>query len=164
MLSTPEGTLGRSGAQLDGMPVCGMTAPWDESSAHSTSLAHCAERGGAHAQGRELSRRERKQLVRTTNDLMRMVPFALFIVIPFMEFMLPLALKLFPNMLPSTFQDKLKKEEEMRQRVQVRHACPVSPSSHRMGRDLEKVEPRAIFDVTPSLNRGFKSSHPMRGR
>ena len=28
-----------------------------------------------------------------------------------MEFLLPLALKFFPNMLPSTFQDKLKKEE-----------------------------------------------------
>jgi hypothetical protein len=58
--------------------------------------------------------------VRTTNDLLRMVPFALFIVIPFMEVMLPVALKLFPNMLPSTFQDKHKKEEEMRQRVKVK--------------------------------------------
>jgi LETM1 and EF-hand domain-containing protein 1 len=86
------------------------------------------------AQGRELSRRERKQLVRTTNDLMRMVPFALFIVIPFMELMLPLALKLFPNMLPSTFQDKLKKEEEMRQRVQVRRTRSVSLYSQRVGR------------------------------
>jgi hypothetical protein len=32
------------------------------------------------------------------------VPFAVFVIVPFMEFLLPFALKLFPNMLPSTFQ------------------------------------------------------------
>jgi len=71
-------------------------------------------------QGKELTRRERKQLVRTTNDLLRIVPFAMFIIIPFMELLLPVALKLFPNMLPSTFQDNLKKEEEQRKRVQAK--------------------------------------------
>jgi hypothetical protein len=30
------------------------------------------------------------------------------------------ALKLFPNMLPSTFEDKLKKEEEMKRRIHAR--------------------------------------------
>ena len=43
-----------------------------------------------------------------------------FVVIPFMELLLPVALKLFPNMLPSTFEDKLKKEEEMKQRIGAR--------------------------------------------
>lgn len=46
------------------------------------------------------------QLKRTTQDLLRLVPFAVFIIVPFMEFLLPVALKLFPNMLPSTFEDK----------------------------------------------------------
>ncbi len=55
--------------------------------------------------GKSLGRRERKQLVRTTSDLFRLVPFLVFIVVPFMEFLLPVALKLFPNMLPSTFQE-----------------------------------------------------------
>lgn len=31
------------------------------------------------------------------------MPFSVFIIIPFMEFLLPVALKLFPGMLPSTF-------------------------------------------------------------
>lgn len=31
-----------------------------------------------------------------------------------------MALKLFPNMLPSTFEDKLKKEEEMKRRIGAR--------------------------------------------
>ena len=37
-----------------------------------------------------------------------------------MEFLLPLALKFFPNMLPSTFQDKLKKEEMMKRELRAR--------------------------------------------
>ncbi len=41
-------------------------------------------------------------------------------VIPFMELALPLLLKLFPNMLPSTFEDKLKQEEELKKRLAVR--------------------------------------------
>lgn len=32
-----------------------------------------------------------------------------FLIIPFMEFLIPFALKLFPNMLPSTFEDKSQK-------------------------------------------------------
>ena len=31
-----------------------------------------------------------------------------------------MALKLFPNMLPSTFEDKLKKEEELKKRLNVK--------------------------------------------
>lgn len=56
--------------------------------------------------GETLTRRERRQLKRTTTDLLRLIPFAVFVIVPFMEFLLPVALKLFPNMLPSTFEDK----------------------------------------------------------
>lgn len=74
--------------------------------------------------GETLTRRERRQvccaayyvqlklttwhmkLRRTTQDLLRLIPFAVFVVVPFMELLLPVALKLFPNMLPSTFEDK----------------------------------------------------------
>ena len=62
------------------------------------------------AGGKSLSRRERQQLTRTTADIFRLVPVAVFIVVPFMEFLLPVFLKLFPNMLPSTFQDKMKEQ------------------------------------------------------
>jgi len=67
--------------------------------------------------GHTLTRRERQQLIRTTVDLFRLVPFAVFVIVPFMEFLLPVALKLFPNMLPSTFQDTMKKEEDMRKQL-----------------------------------------------
>ena len=70
--------------------------------------------------GKTLSRRERQQLTRTTADIFRLVPMLVFVVIPFMELLLPVALKLFPNMLPSTFEDKLKREEEMKRRIGAR--------------------------------------------
>lgn len=56
--------------------------------------------------GHELSRREHEQLVRTTADLFRLVPFSVFIIVPFMELLLPFFIKFFPGMLPSTFQTK----------------------------------------------------------
>ena len=49
------------------------------------------------------------QFRRTVADLFRLVPFTVFLIVPFMEFLLPFAIKLFPNMLPSTFEDKSKK-------------------------------------------------------
>jgi hypothetical protein len=55
-------------------------------------------------QGHELTRREKNQLIRTSSDLFRLIPFAIIVVIPFMELLLPVLLKVFPNMLPSTFE------------------------------------------------------------
>jgi LETM1 and EF-hand domain-containing protein 1 len=46
----------------------------------------------------------------------------MFILIPAMEFLLPFALRLFPNMLPSTFQDSLKAEENMKRELKSRIA------------------------------------------
>lgn len=54
--------------------------------------------------GHGLSRRERRHFVRVCADLFRLVPLLVFVVVPFMEFLLPVAVKLFPNMLPSTFE------------------------------------------------------------
>ncbi|PON70884.1 Parvalbumin [Trema orientale] len=72
------------------------------------------------ASGKSLSRRERQQLTRTTADIFRLVPFAVFIIVPFMEFLLPVFLKLFPNMLPSTFKDKMKEQEELKRKLNAR--------------------------------------------
>ncbi|GMH10509.1 hypothetical protein Nepgr_012350 [Nepenthes gracilis] len=47
-------------------------------------------------------------------SMSRLVPFAVFIIVPFMEFLLPVFLKLFPNMLPSTFQDMMKEQVMVR--------------------------------------------------
>lgn len=62
------------------------------------------------AAGYELSRRERRQLERTVKDLGRLVPFSVFIIVPAGELFLPLALKIFPNLLPSTYEDQKAKD------------------------------------------------------
>lgn len=53
--------------------------------------------------GYPLSVRERRLLVRTTSDCLKLIPFSFFLVVPFAEFALPFFLRLFPNMMPSTF-------------------------------------------------------------
>ncbi|EPY51761.1 inner membrane protein [Schizosaccharomyces cryophilus OY26] len=69
------------------------------------------------AVGYELTRRESRQLTRTLKDIGRLVPFSMFVLVPFAELLLPVAVKLFPNLLPSTFEDpkdKQAKKEKLR--------------------------------------------------
>lgn len=70
--------------------------------------------------GKTLSRREHKLLVRTSGDVFRLIPFSVFIIVPFMEFLLPFAIKFFPGMLPSTFETNVEKEDKMRQSLKVK--------------------------------------------
>ncbi|WWC86410.1 uncharacterized protein L201_001286 [Kwoniella dendrophila CBS 6074] len=70
--------------------------------------------------GGTLTRRERRQLRRTTTDLLRLLPFSVFVIVPFMELLLPVALKLFPNMLPSTFEGDFAASEKQRKLLRVR--------------------------------------------
>ncbi|KAK4136850.1 LETM1-domain-containing protein [Trichocladium antarcticum] len=64
------------------------------------------------AAGYELTRRENRQLQRTVQDLGRLVPFSMFVIVPFAELLLPVALKLFPNMLPSTYEGQTSKDKK----------------------------------------------------
>lgn len=52
------------------------------------------------------------QLQRTVQDLGRLVPFSVFVIVPFAELLLPVALKLFPNLLPSTYEGQKSKENK----------------------------------------------------
>lgn len=70
--------------------------------------------------GYELSRREMIQLKRTTKDMIRLVPFSAFVIIPFAELLLPIALKLFPNLLPSTYESKKSKEKKLNNSLKTR--------------------------------------------
>lgn len=56
--------------------------------------------------GVALTRRERVLLESSTKDLIRLVPFSFFIVVPFAELLLPVALKMFPGLIPSTFESE----------------------------------------------------------
>ncbi|KAL5583567.1 hypothetical protein UlMin_016009, partial [Ulmus minor] len=91
------------------------------------------------ADGKNLSRREKQQLTRTTADIFRLVPFAVFIIVPFMEFLLPVFLKLFPNMLPSTFQDKMKEQEALKRRLiaRIEYAKFLQDTAKEMAKEVQ---------------------------
>ncbi|XP_039289424.1 mitochondrial proton/calcium exchanger protein isoform X3 [Nilaparvata lugens] len=70
--------------------------------------------------GHKLTRREYKLLIRVVGDIFRLIPFSVFIIVPFMELLLPVFIKLFPGMLPSTFQTAKDTEEKMKQSLKVK--------------------------------------------
>jgi len=72
------------------------------------------------ASGRKLIRREEKLLLRTVSDVGRLVPFSFFVFVPFMELLLPVALKMFPNMLPSTFEESYQRDKRYQNTVTTR--------------------------------------------
>ncbi|KAJ5335301.1 hypothetical protein N7452_007704 [Penicillium brevicompactum] len=77
---------------------------WDGTKLLATEVKISSRLALKMAGGYELSRREHRQLQRTTKDLGRLVPFSMFLIVPFAELLLPVALKIFPNMLPSTYE------------------------------------------------------------
>lgn len=70
--------------------------------------------------GKSLSRREHRLMTRTVGDIFRLVPFSVFIIVPFMELLLPVFIKLFPGMLPSTFQTAKEREDKIKQNLKVK--------------------------------------------
>ncbi|KOB70853.1 Uncharacterized protein OBRU01_12996 [Operophtera brumata] len=70
--------------------------------------------------GESLTRREHRLLVTTIGDMFRLVPFIVIVAIPFLEFALPIFIKLFPNMLPSTFESQDQKEAKLKQHLKVK--------------------------------------------
>lgn len=83
---------------------------WDGTKLLATEVRISSRLALKMAAGYELSRREHRQLTRTVQDLVRLVPFVPFVIVPFAELLLPVALRLFPNMLPSTYEGAKSKE------------------------------------------------------
>lgn len=85
---------------------------WDGTKLLATEVKISSKLAFKMAAGYELTRREHRQLQRTVQDLGRLVPFSMFVIVPFAELLLPVALKLFPNMLPSTYEDQKSKDKK----------------------------------------------------
>lgn len=85
---------------------------WDGTKLLATEVKISSRLALRMAAGYELTRRENRQLQRTVQDLARLVPFSAFVIIPFAELLLPVALKLFPNLLPSTYEDQKSKDKK----------------------------------------------------
>lgn len=85
---------------------------WDGTKLLATEVRISTKLAVRMAAGYELTRREHRQLQRTVQDLGRLVPFSAFVIIPFAELLLPVALKLFPNLLPSTYENQKSKDQK----------------------------------------------------
>ena len=83
---------------------------WDGTKLLATEVKISSRLALKMAAGYELTRREHRQLQRTVQDLGRLVPFSVFVIVPFAELLLPVALKLFPNLLPSTYEAQKSKD------------------------------------------------------
>ena len=87
---------------------------WDGTKLLATEVKISSRLAIKMAAGYELSRREHRQLQRTVQDIGRLVPFSVFVLVPFAELLLPVALKLFPNLLPSTYEGQSSKDKAKR--------------------------------------------------
>ncbi|OKL58040.1 hypothetical protein UA08_06740 [Talaromyces atroroseus] len=85
---------------------------WDGTKLLATEARISVKLAMKMAAGYELSRRENRQLQRTVQDLARLVPFSVFVIVPFAELLLPVALRLFPNMLPSTYEGQKSRDKK----------------------------------------------------
>ncbi|GAM82644.1 hypothetical protein ANO11243_006260 [Dothideomycetidae sp. 11243] len=86
---------------------------WDGTKLLATEMRISSKLALKMAAGYELTRREHRQLHRTVQDLGRLVPFSVFVIVPFAELLLPIALKLFPNLLPSTYEGQKSREAKV---------------------------------------------------
>ena len=85
---------------------------WDGTKLLATEVKISTKLALKMAAGYELTRRENRQLQRTVQDLGRLVPFSVFVIVPFAELLLPVALRLFPNLLPSTYEGQKSKDKK----------------------------------------------------
>ena len=85
---------------------------WDGTKLLVTEVKISSKLALKMAAGYELTRREHRQLHRTVQDMGRLVPFSVFVIVPFAELLLPFVLRIFPNMLPSTYEGQKAKEKK----------------------------------------------------
>ncbi|KAG7818734.1 hypothetical protein KL919_002437 [Ogataea angusta] len=115
--------------------------------------------------GYELTRRETKQLTRTTTDILRLVPFSVFILVPFAELLLPVALKLFPNMLPSTYEsekDRKRKTSNLantRQKASEFIQKTFRESGLILPTKIDEADKELFVKFFKTIHRGAKPSH-----
>ncbi|KAJ1729375.1 LETM1 domain-containing protein ylh47 [Coemansia biformis] len=110
--------------------------------------------------GGKLTRREQRQLRRTFTDTVRLAPFLLFVVIPFAELLLPVALKLFPNMLPSTYEDAASAEKKRAKVQNVRNEMSryLKETIAEMNRHRSEARPAGEAEDTSAFLNKIRSS------
>ncbi|KAF3329404.1 LETM1 and EF-hand domain-containing protein 1 [Carex littledalei] len=104
--------------------------------------------------GKELSRREQRQLTHTTSDILKLIPFSVFIVVPFMEFLIPILLKVFPNMIPSTFKGEMQNKEKLKRKLKARmeYTKFLQETSKEMEKEIGRTQSSEIKKTAEDLD------------
>lgn len=110
--------------------------------------------------GYGLLRRESNQLQRTIVDVARLIPFSMFVLVPFAELLLPVALKLFPNLLPSTYESKQDKKKKRASLIQARKLASefmkktMEESGLKLSKKISEKEKQAFVTFFDTISMG----------
>ncbi|EGV64403.1 hypothetical protein PSN45_003714 [Yamadazyma tenuis] len=113
--------------------------------------------------GYGLSRRESNQLQRTLADLVRLVPFAALILIPFAELLIPVIVRIFPNFLPSTYESTSDRKKKNAKLYKAKKAASqyIKQTMEESGLKLSKIndkEREAFVSFFDTLSMGKQPS------
>ncbi|GMG19089.1 unnamed protein product [Ambrosiozyma monospora] len=115
--------------------------------------------------GYELTRRENTQLQTTISDILRLIPFSMFVLVPFAELLLPIALKLFPNLLPSTYESATDKDKKKQLLASTRKKASefiqqtFNESGLTMPKKINEENKELFINFYKTINQGLKPSH-----
>ena len=110
---------------------------------------------GKKLRGDELTFREKQLLVKTTADVLKLIPFSFFIIVPFAELLLPVVLKVWPQMLPSTFDAKKlfpQSTTERSRRLLAKQEMLKFFSEISMQQDMDDMTRKAVNEKAKKLN------------
>ncbi|KAI3641359.1 hypothetical protein MIR68_000489 [Amoeboaphelidium protococcarum] len=112
------------------------------------------------SRGHKLSRREHRQLLRTSRDMVKLIPFSIFVLVPFTELLLPFVLRIFPNMLPSTYEhDKGGvKDEGIRKQTWTEKVKLAKMLRQSINKDLETVDNAGSAQEFAKFFKKYRSS------
>ena len=91
---------------------------------------------------KKVSYDQSKNLQKVTNDVIKFIPFSLFIIVPGLELLLPAWLVIFPNSIPSQFLSPTARHKQMEELIQNRN----------------KAAERLLYKYPKYLKRLMKSS------
>lgn len=110
--------------------------------------------------GYGLSRRESNQLQRTLVDVARLIPFSMFVLVPFAELLLPVALKMFPNLLPSTYESSSDANKKKARLLKARTASSefikrtMEQSGLKLSKKISEKEKQAFVSFFDIISNG----------
>ncbi|CDJ62344.1 LETM1 and EF-hand domain-containing protein 2, related [Eimeria necatrix] len=101
--------------------------------------------------GYPLRYNEHKLFVRTTADALKLIPFSLLIIVPLGELLIPVALRLFPNMLPSTFKQQPVDHAFLSRKLQAKQELAA------FFQELLQERTRQLIEQTPAADSAAKA-------